>query len=53
MGVPPLERALLAPLVSSLLHRLYPVDKGAAPSPYASPVSKDDCNLHTILTKGP
>lgn len=53
LGVPQLERALLAPLVSSLLHRLYPIDKGAAPSPHASSVSKDDCGLYTILTKGP
>ncbi|SIT81873.1 hypothetical protein [Pontibacter indicus] len=54
VGLPQLERSLLAPLFYLLLQKIYPNGKGAIPAVvHASSASKDDCGLYIIQTKGP
>lgn len=48
-----LERSLLTPVLLAWLQNLYPQNEVLAPTTRSFSASKDDCGLHTILTKGP
>ena len=48
-----LDKFLLTPQYYALLHHLYPGTQSPLPASPPGAASKDDCGLHTILTKGP